>query len=204
MVHPKDVTAVVLTGGKSTRMGRDKAFVPIAGRPLVAYTLEGLEKVFTRILLSANEPELYKPFGLPVVEDLERGWGALAGVHAALHAAPTEWVFALAVDMPLVEPGVIRLVLESAEPGRAAVIPHGLGYHQPFHAAYGPRARAILDAHGDQPFHVHEFAKHPEVYHLPEEKVREVSPSMNCFLNANTPEELHEIATLLRGREKAG
>lgn len=214
MIHPDDVTAVVLTGGKSTRMGRDKAFVPIAGKPLIGHVLDGLSGVFTRILLSANDPGPYAEFGLPVVADIEAEWGALAGIHAALLAAPTDWIFALAVDMPLVDPALIRAVLERAEPtpstadtapsppahSIAAVIPHGLGFHQPFHAAYGPRALHILKPFEGQPCHIHQLVSHPDVLHIPEEEMCRVSPDLHAFLNANTPRELEDIRTLLTQR----
>jgi len=201
MIEPDNVTAVILTGGRSTRMGRNKALIPVGGKPLIAHAIDGLSAVFTRILLSANDPETYQPFGFPVVQDVEPEWGALAGVHAGLLVAPTEWIFALAVDMPLVEPAAIRAVLAHVAPNVAAVIPHGHGFHQPFHAAYGPESLNILREHKDQEYHVHDFAEDARVLHLSEEEMKAVSPSLECFLNANTPEDLEEIAVLLKRRD---
>ncbi len=200
MLSFDDITAVILAGGKSTRMGRDKALIPVAGRPLVSHTLEGLSRLFPRVLLSANRPADYAFLGLPIVTDLEPQWGALAGIHAGLLAAPTPWIFALAVDMPLVDPAVVRLVIERATPDAVAVIPHGLDYHQPLHALYGPKARDILAARAGQPYHIHDLASHSEVVHIAEDEVKRVSPELRCFLNANTPEELQVIEQIFRGR----
>lgn len=201
MIRPEDATALILTGGKSTRMGRDKALIPLEGKPVIEHVIEGLSGLFPRILLSANDRETYGRFGWPVVTDIEREWGALAGVHAGLLAATTEWVFVLAVDMPLVEPDIVRAVLARADAPHAGVIPHGLGYHQPFHAAYhARRALDILKPHEGEPFHVHRFAEHPAMLHIPEEDLRAVSPDLKAFLNANTPEELEAIRRILAGR----
>lgn len=95
---------LILAGGRSTRMGgRDKALLPLAGRPLLAHIIERLGPQVDRLALSSNaEPAQFAAFGLPVVADVLTGYqGPVAGIHAGLSRYPDEHLVAVAVDLPL-------------------------------------------------------------------------------------------------------
>ena len=83
-----DLTAFILAGGKSTRMGTDKAFVDYDGRTLLLRALDLARSVATDVRIVGSK-EKFAAFG-PVVEDIFRDCGPLGGIHAALRASPTE------------------------------------------------------------------------------------------------------------------
>lgn len=201
MIDPRDVTAVVLCGGKSTRMGRDKATLEIAGRPMAEWVIDTARALFPRVVVSTNNPQLHARFGCECVADLEPGWGALAGIHAGFEAAHTPWVFVIACDTPAADPRMIRWLLSRAASDEVtAVLPHSHGFHQPLHAAYGPRTLSLLRARRGQPFHLHSLLSDPGVVRVSEDEVAASGLGIESFLQANTPEELAALEELLRHR----
>lgn len=94
---------LVLAGGRSRRMGADKAFVPLAGQPMLAHVVGHLAPQVDKLVISSNAPAAnYAAFGAPVLPDILDGFGGpLAGVHAALARFPDDTVVSVAVDLPL-------------------------------------------------------------------------------------------------------
>lgn len=121
----------VLAGGASSRMGRDKALVVVAGRPLVAHALAILREAGLAARIAGARTDLSE--FAPVVKD--EGGGPLAGVCAALEAAEAELAVFLPVDMPLVPDSLIRYLLHEARvTGAAVVLPNACGFAQTFPA----------------------------------------------------------------------
>jgi Molybdopterin-guanine dinucleotide biosynthesis protein A len=102
---PSDVSGYVLAGGKSSRMGQDKALLELAGKPLVLRAVEKLRRVCAEvsILGSREELEAYAP----LVRDLHEGCGPLGGVEAALAHSTKAWNLLMAVDMPFLPLGLL-------------------------------------------------------------------------------------------------
>lgn len=94
---------LILAGGRSRRMGTDKAFAPLAGQPLLAHVIERLAPQVNELVISSNAPGAnFAAFGTPVLPDVLDGFhGPLAGVHAALARFPEAAVVSVAVDLPL-------------------------------------------------------------------------------------------------------
>ncbi len=91
---------LILAGGRSQRMGTDKAFVMLAGRPLLAHVIERLAPQVDRLAISRNAP--LADSGVTVLPDILDGFsGPLAGVHAALARFPDAAIVSVAVDLPL-------------------------------------------------------------------------------------------------------
>ena len=104
-ISSEDITAVVLAGGKASRMGGvDKGLIPVRGRPMIAYVLEALAPQVGKILVNANRnAERYAEFGHEVIPDSLEGFqGPLAGVTAGLAAATTPYVVTAPCDSPLI------------------------------------------------------------------------------------------------------
>lgn len=120
------VSAVILAGGKSRRMGRDKAFLEIDGKPLITRVIECVEKVCAESLIVANDIELYRQFGLQVVRDVLPGKGSLGGLYSGLLAAQEQFIFAFACDMPFLNPDLMQYMI-SLIPAYDVVIPHARG-----------------------------------------------------------------------------
>ena len=102
---PSDVNGYVLAGGKSSRMGRDKALLELAGKPLVQRAVEKLRRVCAEVFVLGGRTEL-AAYASPV-RDLHEGCGPLGGMEAALEHSPREWNLFMAVDMPFLPAGFL-------------------------------------------------------------------------------------------------
>lgn len=194
---PDGVTGALLAGGNSSRMGRNKALMPLAGQRLVDRVLAVLRGIFDDLLMVTNSPDLYADLGIRMVPDLVAGKGALGGIHSAIHHATTPHCLVVACDMPFLNAGVLRYLVEQ----RAeydVVVPSVHGRPQPLHAVYGktclqPIAQRLETAR----LHVVSF--------FPDVRVREVTaaelagfdPEGLSFRNLNTPEEFADAARRL-------
>lgn len=116
-----DITGIVLAGGKSSRMGTDKALLNVRGKTFIQHVAETLQKVCSAVSISANAGEPYKFLGLPIMKDIFQDCGPLAGIHSALIHAKTDAVFVLSCDMPFIDEATIRLVIGHAGEGDVVV-----------------------------------------------------------------------------------
>ena len=139
-----DVSAFVLAGGKSTRMGSDKALVMVEGRTLLSSALE-VARALTPHVQIVGDPAKYSPFA-PVVADIFPGCGPLAGIHAALRSSQTEWNVILAVDTPFVSPALLNYLLTRAMSSPAIVtVPSSPAGLEPLCAVYRREFAALAE-----------------------------------------------------------
>jgi molybdopterin-guanine dinucleotide biosynthesis protein A len=144
--QPHDaVTGVVLAGGRSARMGADKALLPLGSDRLLQRSLTALRQCFDRVMIIANDLDAYRAFGLPVHPDEQPGLGPIGGVCAALQHAVTPAIFVVACDMPFLDPGLIRRMTARLE-DFDAVVPKPAGRFEPLHALYQRRILAEVRA----------------------------------------------------------
>jgi molybdopterin-guanine dinucleotide biosynthesis protein A len=136
MDGPLDVTAFILAGGKSTRMGTDKAFIEYEGRTLLARALD-VARSATPDVRIVGGAEKFAPFA-PVVEDIFRDCGPLGGIHAALRSSLTELNVMLAVDTPFVSWAFLQYLISHARamPDAIVTVPLSEGRRQPLCAVY--------------------------------------------------------------------
>jgi len=189
-VGPADVTAFILAGGNSTRMGTDKAFVMLEGRTLLARALEVCRTVTSDVRI-VGDRKRFAPFA-PVVEDVFPGCGPLAGMHAALRASQTDWNVLLAVDLPFVSPALLHFLVAQARQGEAMVtVPRAGKGWQPLCAVY---RRAFADAAETAlragRYKIDALFDDSPIRPVVEEDLRRAGFSPEVFRNLNTPEEL--------------
>lgn len=141
-----EATAILLAGGKSTRMGMDKRFLLINGRPLVYRLLDDLERRFTNIIVSANDREILAECHWPIVPDISPGLGPLQGIIAGLHRTTTNKNFVLACDLPCIEWPLVERCLHALQLATIAVPQLADGNLEPLFAAYAKDALPILEA----------------------------------------------------------
>lgn len=122
MLRSEDFCGVILAGGQSLRMGRDKALLEIDGQPLVRRLANLLAGITGEVILSAGQPERYAFLGLPVIHDLFPGQGPLAGLHAAMRHSRRPVFILLACDLPQVHSGLLECLIRHSE-GSDAVVP---------------------------------------------------------------------------------
>jgi molybdenum cofactor guanylyltransferase len=115
-----DLTAFVLAGGKSSRMGSDKAFLEFEGRTLLARAVELAESVAPHVYIIGSRGK-FEEFG-PVIEDIFRDCGPLAGIHAALRTSQSDLNLMLAVDMPFVPSRFLQYLLGESRKMRDAIV----------------------------------------------------------------------------------
>ena len=131
----QDVSAFVLAGGKSSRMGQDKALLKLNGRTLLERALE-LAKGVSREVCVVGSREKFAAFA-PVIEDVFQDQGPLAGIHAALKSSSTDLNLVLAVDLPSLEPSFLHYLIVQARATTALVIvPRAGGAWQTLCAVY--------------------------------------------------------------------
>ncbi len=189
-----DVSAFVLAGGKSARMGQDKAFLELAGRTLLARALELAAGVADEVRIVGDAGK-FAAYGL-VVEDIYRERGPLGGIHAALMSSGTEWNLMLAVDLPFVEPGFLQwLAGEARKTGAAVTVPRAGGRLQPLCGVYRRNFAEVAQralASGKNKIDVLFVDLKTRVVEE-DEMVRQGYP-VEMFRNLNTPEEWQAVS----------
>jgi molybdopterin-guanine dinucleotide biosynthesis protein A len=184
------VTGAVLAGGKSRRMGRDKAWLDLGdGVPLVRRVAEALREVSDEVIVVANEPR-YQQLGYAVVPDRYGETGALGGIATAVAVANGDLVCVAACDMPYPSPDVFRLLLRLAE-GHDVAVPLIAGEYETMHAVYRKsslRAMEAALARGGR--RIIAFFGEVRVREVSAAEVQAVDPALRSFTNLNTPEDL--------------
>jgi len=141
-----NVTGFVLAGGKSTRMGRDKAALLLGGRTLLEHALATLRQVCRDVVILGSR-ELYGGCGAAVVEDIFPGCGPLSGIQAALSHTGTEFNLIIAVDTPFLSAEFLSFMAERAVTSGAVVTtPEIAGYRQPLCSVYSRAFLPIAEA----------------------------------------------------------
>jgi len=131
--HNNDVTGVILAGGRSTRMGRDKATLMLDGKSLFQRMLSMMQSVFGRVLIAGDRPDLATP-AVPCVPDIYPG-SSLGGLHGGLRAVETPWMFVAPCDLAFPSPGLVRFILDHRE-DCDAVVPRTPGGFETVFALY--------------------------------------------------------------------
>ena len=135
----------VLTGGRSSRFGSDKARYEIDGRPLALRTAEKVRLAAGSVTL-VGAPQRYPDWDLRVIPDPVEDFGPLAGIVAALQDTPADWALIVALDMPDVTVGFLDYLLQTAERAEADVVMpiQPDGREQPLCAVYRAAAAPLL------------------------------------------------------------
>lgn len=197
MSTESDVTAFILAGGKSTRMGADKAFVTLEGRTLLARAL-AVARTVTPDVRIVGDPAKFEPFA-PVVEDIFRDCGPLAGIHAALRASQTELNLILAVDVPFVSPALLQYLLKRAlnNASAAVTVAQASGRWQPLCAVYRREfAEAAETALQIGRYKIDALFEATRMQTITEEELEGAGFPPKMFRNLNTPEELSQASEL--------
>jgi molybdopterin-guanine dinucleotide biosynthesis protein A len=187
-----NLTAFILAGGKSTRMGSDKAFLELKGRSLLERALDTVMELTPEAII-VGERSKFARFGI-VVEDVFRERGPLGGIHAALAATATELNLILAVDLPFVDSGFLKFLLKQAAANDAVVtVPRSEDGWQPLCGVYRREfgriaERALLQGKNKIDPLFEEVKTNP----VKEADIVAQGFSVNVFRNLNTPQELEQ------------
>ena len=198
--HPTiaDATAVVLTGGKSSRMGRPKALLPFDGEPLIVHIVRHLKRVFAEtVVVAAPEQEL--PL-LPValVRDQVAYQGPVSGIYRGLKAATKEVCFVTSCDAPFLDLALISHLLSEIS-DCDVVVPFWQERFQPLHAVYrrsvAPLLHEQLERGELRPIFLYDKVRTRKVH---EDEIRTLDPEGMSFLNMNSPADYDSALQLWR------
>lgn len=182
------VEGCILAGGRSTRMGRDKALLPFGGRPLLEHMLEVAASVVAPVRIAGDPQALAYADVLP---DAFAGQGPLAGIHTALRASRAPFTLVLAVDMPFLSREFLRFLVTQAQ-GSAALVtaPRLEDGWQPLCAVYRaeflPHAERALQAGRNRVDAL--YAEMP-VQEISAASLQERGFTADLFRNLNTPQD---------------
>ncbi len=189
-------TGVILAGGLNSRFGgREKALIPLAGKPMIDHIIRAFDDLFEEILIVSNQPQNHAERDATVISDLLDTRSSLTGIHAALFYSHCEEVFICACDTPLIKTALIATLLDARQPGIDLVVPQTSSGLEPLCAVYAKRCLETIEnrlRRGD--FRIRRFFDRMRVKHVSEKRLRQVDPDLLSFKNVNTPEDLAEAA----------
>lgn len=190
---------IILAGGRSRRMGKDKALLPFPGKEHTTFfehLAEMLTKLCDEVLLVARDPASATEYTLPavrVVTDQVADYGPLMGLYSGLSAMQAERALVVAVDMPFLQPGLVSFLLSQPFPG-ALLVPVVNAVPQVLLAVYPRTVLPLIEER------IRQGRRDPRslladanVHYIEEVQLRLVDPELRSFVNVNTPEELREV-----------
>ena len=138
-------TAIVLAGGDSRRMGRDKTMLPVGGQPMIKHVYEQLRPYFAEMLISSNNTALHDFLGARVVTDDAAGKGPIMGIISGLRASANNINFVIACDMPDIDTGLMRTMLRLGRDYDVVVPRVGTDLYEPLFAVYTKNALPAME-----------------------------------------------------------
>lgn len=201
-VKIKGVSGVILAGGKSSRMGSNKALLPYKGGRFIEAIHRQLAEIFDEVLLVTNNPEQYEFLPCRKVPDIFPGAGALAGIHSGLYHSSNPAIFAVACDMPYLNSELIRHLAGRTDAG-SVLIPEGPAGLEPLHAVYGRDCLAAIEetlTSGEK--RILSFFDRVKTIKIDAEQIAAFDPSFASFSNINTPDEYFRMRGSERGNEQ--
>ncbi|MBO8141220.1 MAG: molybdenum cofactor guanylyltransferase [Firmicutes bacterium] len=187
---------VLLAGGRSTRMKANKALLDWRGEPLIAALARKFSDWFGQVVLITNSPSEYEFLSLPTRPDRVPGIGPLAGIESGLLASRFDKVFVAACDMPFLNEGLVRHMVQVAA-GWDAAVPRIGHRREPLHAVYGktclPHIAQLIESGR---YAVAPLFERVRVRFVEEEEVRRFGDPEQLFFNCNTPEDLARARAL--------
>jgi len=198
------LTVAILAGGRSERMGRDKALMPFLGRPLILRIIERLRPLTDDLFVMTDRPADYAFPGIPIHADLEPGRGTLGGLYSSLMRARNPCVAIAACDMPFASPALFEHALGlMMASGADVVIPSTEAGLEPLHAVYRratclPVLQAEMEAGGRK---VIAWLPRVKTQILAPEATAVYDPLGLAFWNLNTPEDFRKAEEQARLEE---
>ena len=194
------VSGVVLAGGESRRLGRNKALEHIRGRTLIERVIEGIAPLTAEVIVVAGSPAQAATLppmpDVQLVSDRYPGCGSLGGIFTGLSASRDPWVLVVACDMPFLNPRLLRRLMAMRR-DVDAVIPRLKGQPEPLHALYsktclGPMER-MLQA---EQLKIAPLFEQVRVRYVDEATIDRIDPDHRSFFNINSPTDLEEALNL--------
>jgi len=186
----KNITGVVLAGGLSSRMGRDKALLPYQGKHLIDAPIEKLRSIFSRVVLSVKNSAEFSEYSLPKIEDGYKEIGPIGGITSVLQSG-IKRAFFVACDMPFLNRELIEFLCAFTD---EAVIPIWDSRPEVLHSIYSASLLPHLEkAIAGKRYKITEALQNANVHYVEEAEIRRFDAAGNSFRNVNTPSDYEMI-----------
>src|SRR5712692_2207462 len=195
-----NASAIILAGGKSSRMGRPKALLPFAGEPLIVHTVRTLRQLFADIVVVTAPAQELPSLPVTLVRDEVAYQGPVGGICYGLEAARTDVCFVTSCDAPFLNLALISYLL-SYIADYDVVVPHWQDRLQPLHAVYRRSVMPLLHEQlkrGElRPIFLYQKVRTREVS---VDEIRRFDPEGLSFRNMNSPEDYQAALSLWQDR----
>jgi len=192
-LEPKPFTGIILAGGKSTRMGKNKALIQIEGIPIIERICVLFKKLFQEVWIITDQTEVFHGLGAKLHDDLIPNLGALGGLYSGLVLASFPHSFCVACDMPFLREPLIDYLVGGID-GFAAVVPRTKDGWQPLHAVYSKSClEVITEVVAEKKTKIIDIYPRIKLRVVEEEEFHSLDPTNESFINVNTPEDLARI-----------
>jgi len=191
------MTGIILAGGKSRRMGRNKAFIDSGGVPFFERVYRVFKEIFSEIIIVTNDVLPFERYEAILQRDIILNKGALGGLYTGLLHSSNYQAFCSACDMPFLNPRVIEYMTQERDEYDVIVPKTHDGLH-PLHAIYSKKClnpmRQLLDR---DDLRIVDFFGQVRVRYIEEMEIREFDPHMRSVINVNTEEEMEAVRNIL-------
>ena len=192
-MEKEGISGFVLAGGKSSRMGRDKALLDFRGQPLLPYMLNLLRPFCSDTFISGNNP-VYQMFGVKVIPDIYADKGPISGIFSVLNFTQSDWNLIVSVDVPMVNHELLLYLIDHRNSYDAVVPVHSEGT-EPLIALYHKRIIPIIQEMIDtNDYKLMNLFKRINTYYLDCNELVRRHPHL--FLNVNKLDDYQAIQVL--------
>jgi molybdopterin-guanine dinucleotide biosynthesis protein A len=186
-------TGIILSGGKSIRMGENKAFIEIEGVPIILRVYNLLKQLFQETIIVTNQKELFLNFDSKIYSDLLPNKGALGGLYTGIFFSAFNYSFCVACDMPFIKKPVVEHLMQHTQ-GDDVIVPRTKDGLQPLHAIYSKNCLEPIKLTIEQgKYKIIDFYEKVKLKIVPEDDFISLDPLRESFVNVNTPIELLSI-----------
>lgn len=197
-MNSKDITGIVLAGGRSKRMGEDKSLMELNGKTLIEYAIDVLKTLCSCVIISSNH-EVYDFTGCQVWPDEIMNQAPIIGIYSSLKRSETEINIILSCDMPLISTGLLKFLLLGSNDFDITVPIHENGMIEPLCGIYKKSAIGILKKCIDEGDFSLKDSIHQASHAFVSVDSQTEFADQNLFRNINTPADFEDISKLTIG-----
>ena len=189
----KFASAIILAGGKSSRMGFDKQLLKIDERRLMDSLIHKLHKEFEEIIIVTNRPELYLGLSHIITRDILKDKGPLGGIHAGLNKSSSQYAFVVACDMPNINMEYVQYMKSQLRgPDSMGCVTEFGDWIEPFSGFYSVEFIQYIEKYLETNRRsINGLIEDFDITYIKENHARKFSPNWDMFLNLNTKEDLY-------------
>ena len=191
-----EISAIILSGGKSSRMGENKSFLKLGDKTIIENIISLMNSIFSDVILITNEPSEYRKLNIPIFQDVYKQKGPLAGIHSGLVNSKTDSNFIISCDLPLMSKEVIEYII-NFKTEKSITLCKADGYIQQLAGIYSKSLIPVIE-------NIFTAERKHSVYALLDKVDSEIIEieklefyKKDLFLNMNRPEDYNRILSKL-------